>query len=239
MTTKIEIIQDAYSQMRISGLTAKPAPRDIELALYRLEGLAAEMFSRNIDVGYSFEDQPDPNTESGIGIESRQGMATNLAIRLLPDFNKEVSPVLYKQAVQSMTTMSNLSAANIVRQVQYPNRMPVGSGNRNWLNEWQRFYPNVNQAPVSVATNKMTIGDINDFTEDFTAYLGSESIASYTIIVDTGLSLSNDTSSGTAISYRIEAKNETLANTFLQVAISVTTSTGRVDTRRVSFEVSA
>ena len=63
---KVNIISDAYSKLRISGLTVLPTPEDLELALSRLESMMAELDVRGISIGYNFEDNPDPNSLTNI-----------------------------------------------------------------------------------------------------------------------------------------------------------------------------
>ena len=60
--TKGDIINRAFSALRISGITADPSPEDLELALGKLENMAAELAGRNIHTNFAFEDDPDPNT---------------------------------------------------------------------------------------------------------------------------------------------------------------------------------
>ena len=57
---KADIIADAYSQMRISGLTVEPTPEDLELALVRLENMGAEFESRKMSAGYVLEENSRP-----------------------------------------------------------------------------------------------------------------------------------------------------------------------------------
>jgi len=237
---KVDIINDAYSQMRISGLTVNPTPADLELALMRLEGMAAEWHTRNIVVGYNFEDDPDPNSFSGVERGFKQAFAANLAVRLVPDFNKEINPVLVTQANQSLSNMSGRVALNRLKEVTYPRRQARGSGNTLRYNRWARFYRQYNVGFNNAAQQTMFIGDINDFTEHFDAYLDkAETISSYTITTDPGLDLISDSNTDVDVNYRIEAtapgnKNEQFGQL---VTIIVTTSTGRVVTRQILFQL--
>jgi hypothetical protein len=159
--TKIDFINDAYSQLRISGVTVDPTPDDLTLALNRLEDVAAELQSRNIDGGYFFEDNPDPNSPIGVPRKYRQAYVTLLAIRLIPDFNKAVPAHL--QAAAS-AAVENLAANEVqVRQMVYPTRQPIGSGNRQRA-PIQRYYPGDQRAPPSDLTNRLFVGDINAYT---------------------------------------------------------------------------
>lgn len=60
MKTKIQLINAAFRELRVSGLTAGPSPEDVEIGLEALEDL---MRSQRLPIPYIFEDVPDPNTE--------------------------------------------------------------------------------------------------------------------------------------------------------------------------------
>jgi len=233
---KIDIIKDAYSQMRISGLTVQPTPEDLELALNRLENMAAEWEARSIKVGYNFEDEPDPNSESLLARSAWNAFATNLGSRLLNDFGKSGTPSsqgLMTQARQSLSALSGVAARNILNQVQYPNRQPVGSGNR-W-NRWYKFY---RTQPVSQSVTALIEGDVADFTEHFDSWLNlqeGEAIASYTIMASSSrIIIESDSNTETDVVYRLKAESP---SNLEQVTIVVTSTAGRIITRARHFEI--
>jgi hypothetical protein len=45
--TKGDIVNDAYEEMRISGLTTQPGPEDVRFAVRKLEGMAGMWFKKN------------------------------------------------------------------------------------------------------------------------------------------------------------------------------------------------
>lgn len=236
---KVDLITDAYSQLRISGLTVDPTNEDLEVALMRLEDMAAEFDSRNISVGYNFELNPDPNSDANVPREFKYAFATNLAIRLIADFNKQVPQMLLSMATQALSNMSARAAAMRVRQTEYPRRQPRGSGSTLRYNRWQRFYRDPLRAPVG--SDELNIGEINDYKEDFSDYLiGDESIDSFTITADPGLTIVSSSNDTPVISYRLQgtSRAENRAQSLYQVTITVTTSTGRVSEQVIPFNVS-
>jgi hypothetical protein len=237
---KGDLINDGYSQLRISGLTVDPTPEDLELALMRLENMAHEWFVRNICAGYYFEDEPDPNTPHNVGRGHWQAFATNLAIRLVPDFNKDANPVLFAQASSSLSTLSAQSARDKLRNVQPPNRQPLGSGNTIRWSRWLRWYRPIVEAPLDCSTQQMQVGEIDDKKVDFTTYLRQgETISSYTIEATDGLTLSNDSLTTPVVFYTVEAVgNDEEQDNVDAVQVKVTTSDGRVEIRTIMFEVS-
>lgn len=236
--TKIDIINDAYDQMRISGLTVNPTPEDTTIALTRLESMMAQFEARSICVDYNFELDPDPNDLTGLELQHQFMASSNLTLRLAASFGKAVPQELQLMASQSLSTSSSIVAADKVRMVQAPNRQPIGSGNTLRYNKYQRFYREGPLPPADCATNVMTIDDIDDFTESFDAYLKiDEAIESFTMTVDEGLTLQSSSNDTPLISYRIKADSNVTSGRWQQVKIVITTDTGRVDTRFVNFDV--
>ena len=234
--TKIDLINDGYSAMKISGLTVDPTPEDINIALMRLEGMAAEYEASEMCTGYIFTNEPDPNDYSGVPEKYRQAFAATLALRLAPDFGKEVPQSLYMTATGALSTLSSL--AGVIPTNQYPARQPVGSGNSYKGNRWRRYFTPVVEAPNDCATNQMTIGEVNDFTDSWDEYIdfdSGETIDSYTTVVTPGITMSNDVLSSPDITYRVTAVTAGVNS----IKFTVTTSAGRVDVRYVNFEVIA
>ncbi len=232
---KVDFIRDAFSQLRISGITVEPTPDDLELALMRLENMAHQWFARNICTSYNFEDTPDPNTETGVPRKYSQAFATNLAVRLIPDFNKQVPLVLQTQASASLSFASTQSGIDRLNEVPYPDRQPIGSGNARWYGRWYRFYRQSDLAPNSCATNRMVSNDIQDYVEDYTDYLiENEYIESFAITTDPKLDLLFSETDGEQVKYRIQAGDATGKQ---QVTISVRTNQDRVTTRFIFFEL--
>jgi len=237
---KVDVIKDAYSKMRISGLTVNPTPEDLELALTRYENMMAEWYSKNVVIGYNFEEKPDPNTENHVIRSYQDCMSSCLAIRLIPDFNKQVHQVLYGQASSSYSSMSGRVASERLQGVTYPTRQAKGSGNTLRWSRWSRFYREFNTGLNNPAQKTMFIGDITDFTEHFESYLNkAEVILSYSIVADAGLILSNVTNDDKNVMYRVEATDPTGDNstTSQLVTIIITTDLGRISTRQILFEL--
>ena len=233
MTTKVDFINAAYSRARISGLTVQPTPEDITLALNRLENMAKMWEGLNICTGYKFEDTPLSTTPHNVPRQFWNAYEANLAVWILADFGKGLQPTT-TLIMEQKTSFSQLSAQTAkVRQTPYPSRQPRGSNLR--YTTWQRYYIPVEQAPNECATNTMYLGDIDDFTEHFDAYLMSgETIASYTIEAETGLTIVSDSLTSPDVSYRISATGDN-ADSLVKVTIVATTDDSRVTTRIINF----
>jgi len=237
---KVDVIKDAYSKLRISGLTVNPTPEDLELALTRLENMLAEWFSKDIVINYNFEDKPNPNSLNQVIRSYQDCMSSCLAIRLIPDFNKQVHASLFGQASSGFSNMIGRTSMERLNGVSYPSRQARGSGNTLRYNRWARFHREFNAGINNSAQQTMFIGDITDYEEHFESFLAkNEIITSYSIVTDAGLILVSDSNDDQNVYYRIEASQPTTDNTTLAqlVTIIVTTSLGRVQTRQILFEL--
>lgn len=237
--TKGDILNRAFSALRISGITADPSPEDLELAITKLENMAAEFSGRNMHTNYAFEDEPDPGCPHNLDRKFWHSFDVNLAVRLIPDYGKGLNPdiILIRQASASISFLA--SATALVKQIQYPDRMPTGSG-LSIGPRWGKFYQEQNVAPNSYLTKTMYIGDINDFVEHFTSYLKTgEDVSTYTIEAETGLTINSDSLSSPNISYNITAtgNSDGTAIDLLKIKIIATTSDGRVETRIINFRL--
>jgi hypothetical protein len=238
MTTKADIINGAYSLMRISGITVNPSGNDLSLALERLEDMAAEFEGRNIFTDYNFELTPQTTSLHNLQRKFWFAYKANLAVRLLPDFGKQPNPVLLTQQQSSFSFLSGNTAP--FRESTPSPRMPIGSGNAIRRYRWNRYYRPEAEAPLSAETNIMYIDDIREFTESFSAYLDAgETISSYTITADTGLTITTSADATPLITYTIQAVGVSDGSSIglLQVKIVVTTSTGRITTRIINFSL--
>jgi hypothetical protein len=199
--------------------------------------MAAELQERNVVLGYNFEEEPDVNSDSGIELWAANGIETNLAVRMAASFGKAVSAELGAMARQSM---SNLSArTSTTRITPYPRRQPRGGANTLRYNRWSRYYRPENLAPNSPDTIQMTSGEINDYTEDYQAYLrDQEDIAMYTITPTSGLSIVSSSNTDIEIAYRVEALDIGVNDPIFQsIKIVMTTTNGRVVERQVNFNI--
>ncbi len=239
MTTKADIVAGAYTQLRISGITVDPTSDDNTLALERLENMAAMFYGGNICTGYTFEDDPDLSSNHNMKRRFWLSYQVMLAANLLSDFGKDATPSLASKIKIASSFLNSQTAE--VPEVQYPARQPVGSGN-TFRNTHRRFFSPTTEPPVSCATKKLAIDDINDYVEHFDAYLdmvAGETISSFTIDSDTGLVVVSSSSTDEDVAYQIRADGGANSDSqaLYQVVIVVTTSTGRKTTRLINFSL--
>lgn len=231
---KSDIINKAYSDLKISGLTTNPTPGEVQLALVELESMAGEFRIRNMDANYNFEDEPDTATVSNIPRSYLNAYAAMLAARLAANFGKTLTPELMAKSNAGCSLLSSGEAQ--VNPVGYPSRQARGSGNTFRQYRWRRYYSISNPAPAEDTTNRMVADDIDNFVEHFDSYLdANEVISSFTINADQGLVINSSSNTDRDVNYNIKADGSRQGS--LRVKIVITTDAGRVETRLVYFDV--
>jgi hypothetical protein len=237
---KLDIINDAYSELRISGLTVAPDTSDVQMALTRLETMMAEWFSiRNINIGYNFQATPTFTAQTNVALAYYNTLVQNLAVRLAAAFDIQIPQTLALNAAQSLSGTMGATALLNARMVQPSRRMPAGSGNTfRWGGLWNRFMVPDALPPAVSETINIIQGEIIDTFEDFSAWLGSNTIASFTIESTPLLETSASVIAGARITYRVTAPVENSGQGPWQIVlITITDSIGRVNIRPVDYLV--
>ena len=240
MLTKNEVINNAYSQLRISGLTVDPQPGEIELALSRFEAMMAEYDGRNICLDYIFEESPTLSASTGVDIQFNQMMETNLAIRLVPDFGKQISQdnslaLLGKQATQSLSNASARSA--IVNRNIYPRRQAIGSGNTVRWQRWRRFSQDKGAAPISCETVTMPLNTVKTITETWRDQLAvGEVIISTAVNYTPGLTEEEVSHTDTDVVFTVFTKSCGAQRATISVVTNLT-KPNNFDVRIINFNI--
>jgi hypothetical protein len=235
--TKIEHVNEAFDWLRISGLTSNPTPKEIQKALVKLEDMMNTFKSRNICSSYIFEEEPEPNTDSGISSAYNEATSTSLAMRIAPAFGIMLNPDIRGLATAGMSNWSARSGK--VNPIQPSRRQPRGSGNTFRFSNWTRYYRAGNPAPITCDTFNLKINangenEIDFFGVDFTPYLlDGATIVSYVIESTNGINVLNDVKNVNIINLECQG----VQCGYQTVTITVTTSTGRVNPETINFNI--
>jgi len=235
MSKKIDVINSAYQQLRISGITVKPTAGHISAALDMLEDIMSDLaLTKNVNINWNFEENPDANSYTGIERGHLNSIKKFLAINMIPAFNKVVPQELTRLASVAMSGLVSFVASRDIREVQPPRTMPRGSGHR-YYNRHRKFaYPD-DQTPILSNANKLIVGEENDYTESFREYLQGETITSFIIESSQALTVVSSSNTDDTISYRIRAGNNEV--THQSVIITITTNTNRIKINIIEFDV--
>lgn len=232
--TKGSIVNDAYKRLTISGVTTNPSPEEVELALVMLEEMCAELDSRNICTNFAYEETPDPNSESGISPAFSHAATVNLAVRISNDFGREPPATMVRQAAQSLSNWASRTAN--VREIAYPTRQPMGSGNNFRYAARRRFYPKDNRPDNSCEVVFIGAGDVSDYSLTLRPYLNEfELVASYEYSTSSGLTILSESLTDDAWGYRVECSDG--ATKYQSVKFKFETDAGRKLSVITEFEV--
>jgi len=231
MKSKIELIDRAYSKLRISGLTVSPSPNDVLIAMDEMECMLAEWDLVNVCLGYNFEDEPEPNTESGLIKGYENAVQVNLAVRLAPEFGKATGE-LSAHAIQSYSKISSATAK--IKLTNYPQRQPVGESNTLRFNRWRRYYDVTVSAPNDCSTEIMAVNDIVDGEINYLDYLvDGDTIDTHTLTPSNGLNIESSSHTDDKVIFRVKAT----AGGTQKIMSTITTTNGLQNTTCLWYSV--
>jgi P22 tail accessory factor. len=154
LTTKGDLVLAALRKLGVASdaTLTDVEPQSVEDAVNDLEMMMAEWLggddSPGIDVGYVFaaDDTPaDPGDAHGMKNNALNAVILNLACRIAPDYGMDANAKLVTTARYGKEALVRLSAMSRAKTARcksgYPNRMPIGSGNRLATeNGWYFFH---------------------------------------------------------------------------------------------------
>jgi hypothetical protein len=221
--TKIELVNGAFTELRISGLTSATDAEDIELGLSALERI---MHSAKLPLPYNFEDIPDPNTESGLPEYATLAIELKLAQRLAPSYNKPSNiPGLSYEWSQL------ISRLNQPRYLQPSNLMPIGRGNSHF--NQANYMPTPVLLPAG--TIELNINDVGKYQVGFGDYLQSgEVISSIVDTAEAGITVLSDAITGDSYSLEVQAGSTT---GLTRIKLVMTGDMGSARTRYMYFNI--
>lgn len=228
MPSKIQIVNGAYSIMRISGLTSEPSAEEKALAVQVLDDLMAELKSQ-LDTGYI---QPmeygtsDFNDFSGLTAEMAGPIKKMLAREILTNFGKPITNELNMIYNDGLKRLEDLLVE--VGPAQNPATLPIGSGNE-WDYRSNKFYNEPNNDDGAINYDKE---DVFKLPIDWSSWLADIStLTSVTYEADSGINLTDevitDTMSQVTISFNSAGQ--------FTLCVKATNSQGDVKTERFVY----
>lgn len=141
LTTKGDLVNAALRKIGIASnaTLTDVEPQSVEDAVNDLEMMMAEWYEdgNGIDVGYIFSADdvaPDPGDDHGLKVGHLSAVYHNLAVRIAPDYVMEAMGKVVATARYGKELLVKSSASEKAKKAKakagYPNRMPIGSGNR-------------------------------------------------------------------------------------------------------------
>jgi hypothetical protein len=236
MILKVDIVLAAYEELRISGLTSNPTPKEIESAVRRLDNMMLGWKNKNLCLSYirseSYSDI-DPNQDSGINDVDMFAIVANLAKNLCAMFGKACHPQTMMDAKEGY---DNLFSAVAPERESDPYQS-LGSG-RPFGNTYawrHKFQSNDKNAPDDCETFNLLVGQTDYYSVDFNRYLlDGNTINSFIVEDGEGVSVTDSAESNGFINLEVKG----LIAGFAPIKITVTsTPSGRVIPYTVNFNV--
>ena len=139
MTTMLEVVNDAFEEIDVKVAEQDLQSDELQAGIRRCNDLLSSWDDIGFIVGYT----PVLNGHDDLGIEASavRAIKANLAVKLAPSFQKPVTIDLRLEASESLDLMIN---ANIfIGNVEFPDTLPLGSGNQGCdFDTDRRFFNN-------------------------------------------------------------------------------------------------
>lgn len=131
--TKRQFVEQAYEEIGYAGYVFDLEPEQLESAMRRMDAMLATWNAKGIRIGYPLPSSPqnsDLDDETNVPDSANEAIYINLAMRLSPPVGKTISAETRMVAKDSFNTLLMLAA--VPPEMQLPNTMPAGSGNKPW-----------------------------------------------------------------------------------------------------------
>jgi hypothetical protein len=129
--TKRQFVLQAFDEIGLASYAYDLTPEQFNSALVKLDAMMATWNGYGIRLGYPLPSSPGNSTESdatGVPDSANEAIYTNLAVRIAPGYGKVISPDTKATAKNSYNLL--LLRANAPLEMQYPDTLPVGAGNK-------------------------------------------------------------------------------------------------------------
>lgn len=138
MTTMREVIQDAFEEIGVKTAEVELTGDELQSGIRRCNDMLLEWDDIGIITGYNEVLNGDDTIE--VDRSAISAVKYNLAIRLAPSYQKVISAALASLASETMGAL--LTSNNYIGEVEYPDSLPLGSGNHcSSDSTYSRFFP--------------------------------------------------------------------------------------------------
>lgn len=137
--TKRQLVNQAFDIIGMSSYTYDLQPEQLQSAMRQLDTMMATWYNKGVQLGYPLPNSPedaDLDTESNVPDRANEAIYMNLAIRIAPNYGKQVMRELKQAAFYAYQGL--LSISTFPKEMQYPETLPRGAGNKpyRWRDEY-------------------------------------------------------------------------------------------------------
>ena len=145
METAASVIKSALQEIRVQASEAPIEQVEAQDALTYLNRMMAALAADGINLGYTnLSNLGDTVTVTDGALE---GMVFLLAVRLGNSYGFPINQILFSNAKAGRKTMVNIAVS--IGPTQYPETLPVGSGNSDFTTNDSPFYSGSDDAILS------------------------------------------------------------------------------------------
>jgi len=237
MATKGEIVNYAYSVLKINGLTVNPNPSMITLALQTMDIMVSSWKNNGLCLGYNNSESfgsVEPSQESGLGDSDCYAVGLKLAASLATHFGKVLPQSLLGEA---KAAYNGLFSADVPLRQGSP-FIPRGVGDTNDYYRPRYFSMNaIDESDCSTQDIKLNV--VDSFISTWADTLAeTTTITSFTITPTSGLEVSDSVIQGDDKEVFYKVKGITAGQQHIIISIVTSVSTPDIaDTARLDFNV--
>ena len=133
MIKKRYLIDQAMTEIGMGGYQFDASPEENTDILRQMDAMVAMWSSKGVDIGYNVPTDPtdsDLDDDSGIELQHAAAVYKSLAVQICPMYGKQPNILLVKTQEDAYNAM--LSSVATKPTQQYPERYPLGAGNRRY-----------------------------------------------------------------------------------------------------------
>ena len=140
--TKRQFVEAALTEIGLASYVFDIQPEQLEYARRRLDAMMADWNGKGIRLSYPIPASPEQGSlaeETNVPDSANEAVILNLAVRLAPSYGKQIMPDTRLLAKTAYDTVLQRATAPI--ELQFPETLPSGAGNKYWRDADDPFMP--------------------------------------------------------------------------------------------------
>ena len=140
--TKRQFVEGAFEEIGLANYVFDMQPEQLQGAVRRLDAMMAEWNAKGIRLAYPMPGSPqdsDLEAETNVPDRAYEAIICGLALRIAPGFGKQPMPATMTRAKSAYNTV--LMAFAMPQEMQFPDTLPAGAGNKPWRYEQPFMLP--------------------------------------------------------------------------------------------------
>jgi hypothetical protein len=140
--TKRQFVEAALTEIGLASYVFDIQPEQLEYARRRLDAMMADWNGKGIRLSYPIPASPEQGSlaeETNVPDSANEAVILNLAVRLAPSYGKQIMPDTRLVAKTAYDTVLQRATAPI--ELQFPDTLPSGAGNKYWRDADDPFMP--------------------------------------------------------------------------------------------------